>query len=1048
MVGRQRSGHNLCFVIFDKCSKTLRISKYKLPNNYYSASDIIGYDFNNGEMFAGSLSYDRQDQNNTKSGHLYYTKSENQNIQIKKLDIDNDSFAFHVQSNTYATLFEGKDTIISIINLLKKNSTNDRVCCILVYDKSLRIIDQHCLSGRYLSIQKNNSGFFLTSFDGHILELNRRFEPVSFQKINHNRSSGLANPSVVNDNFVLWYTLDSSYIYDILNNDVYKLFNKNIQFNSEVERFLTLSSVNTTEGIDKPILIGNYYTSIPGSGTYTYPFSLPVLLKLDLQQLKVEAKIPFYPENKFNEPFREGQFQFWGNSLNAGKANMIFSNNSWRSGSYKMHIAKTSSGLAENCILRDTVLPLSLIKGGKLTSLTLPLKLNTGNILSFVDWEDSFTITRDTLSPTILCSQEAPVSGIGVALGKDTLTTCMDSLRIETINPSQPSSFFWKTPDGKQPGHSFYMARKTGWYVLYSSYKGCTHADSVFVRFAGIRKNGWIGQHRDTFACRKTGIGVLPALNQQPETRYRWNDGSTDGARLILNTGFYRYWVSNRHGCIDSGSIDVAFADDMPFKLAEDTIVCKGITLNMRVTSSAALSPQSIQWRLNNKILSVSGAAISILFDSSGSQSITATAKNACGEQRTVSRKVMVRWPLQIKFSGDTTVCHGNRVNLMTEGSGGDSLAYSFRWTGTGDTGRTLFAYPKQSGWFTAQLTDNCTRQVARDSIWVEVLNELKIHNLSDTQTCSNTLFRIQPSVSGGYPSGRSVLINGAAWNQLQAGFVRTDTFFTIAVTDPYCANAEKRIRVISIAPAPAILTTNVRSCTPGGVLYSISKPQTGAIYEYRLNAQPSGTGTSGSVLNLPAGKYLLTSRSSFNGCHDTAKLSFTILQSPKATIELNRNFSDILAPHFTAYNKSTYDSICLWATSAPSVRKTIDSLNISYQDTGIFGVSLIAYNKGGCTDTITAFVRVRDIIRLFIPNAFTPDENGLNDDLKIGIRGFSDYSFSMFNRWGQKVLVMKNTNTSEELSKLPQGVYAYHFYGVTQDGEKINFSGTIHILR
>lgn len=1048
MVGRQRSGQNLSFAVFEKCSKALRIASYKLPDNYITYSDIIGYDFDNSELFAGSFSYQKRVQNNYEWGNIYYTNSENKNIHVKNLVIGNDSFEFHIQLHTNATIFKGKDTIISIINLLKKNSTYDRICCILIYDASFRIIDQHCLSGTYLSIQKNNKGFFLSSFDGHILELNKRFEPVSFKRINHKQPAGLGYPRVVNDNFVLWHTADSSHIYDILNNNIYKLYNTNSQFSSDFETFAAMSSINSIEGNDKLILIGNYYTSIPGSGTYTYPFSLPVLLKLDLQQLKIEAKIPFYPENKLNDPYRQGQFQFWGNSLNAGKANMIFSNNSWRSGSYKMHIAKTSSGLAENCILRDTVLPLSLIKGGKLTSLTLPLKLNTGNLLSFVDWEDSFTITRDTLSPTILCSQEAPVSGIGVALGKDTLTTCMDSLRIATINPSQPSSFFWKTPDGKQPGLSFYMARKTGWYVLYSSYKGCTHADSVFVRFAGIRKNGWIGQHRDTFACRKTGIGVLPGLNQQPDTRYRWNDGSTDGARLILNTGFYRYWASNRYGCIDSGSIDVAFADDMPFKLAEDTIVCKGIMLKMRLTSPAALLPQSIQWRLNNRVLPVSGAAISILFDSSGLQTITATAKNACGEQRAVSRKVMVRWPLQIKFSGDTTVCQGNRVNLMTEGSGGDSLAYSFRWTGTGDTGRTLFTYPKQSGWFTAQLTDNCSRQVARDSIWVEVLNELKIHNLSDTQTCSNTLFRIQPSVSGGYPSGRSVLIDGAAWNQLQAGFVRTDTFFTIAVTDPYCAKAEKRIRVISIAPAPAILTTNVRSCTPGGVQYSISKPQTGAIYEYSLNSQPSGTGTSGSFLNLPAGKYLLTSRSSFNGCHDTAKLSFTILQSPKATIELNRNFSDILSPHFTAYNKSAYDSISLWVTSAPAVRKTIDSLNISYQDTGIFGVSLIAYNKGGCTDTTTAFLRVRDIIRLFIPNAFTPDGNGLNDDLKIGIRGFSDYAFSMFNRWGQKVLVMKNTNTSEELTKLPQGVYAYHFYGITQDGEKINFSGTIHILR
>lgn len=82
----------------------------------------------------------------------------------------------------------------------------------------------------------------------------------------------------------------------------------------------------------------------------------------------------------------------------------------------------------------------------------------------------------------------------------------------------------------------------------------------------------------------------------------------------------------------------------------------------------------------------------------------------------------------------------------------------------------------------------------------------------------------------------------------------------------------------------------------------------------------------------------------------------------------------------------------------------TIQNPVYSYADTGIFTVTFEVLNEFGCSDTIEHTLVILPSFTIYVPNAFTPDGNGLNDVFLPDGIGWSDYELRIFSRWGQQV--------------------------------------------
>ncbi|MCT4582084.1 MAG: gliding motility-associated C-terminal domain-containing protein [Flavobacteriales bacterium] len=83
------------------------------------------------------------------------------------------------------------------------------------------------------------------------------------------------------------------------------------------------------------------------------------------------------------------------------------------------------------------------------------------------------------------------------------------------------------------------------------------------------------------------------------------------------------------------------------------------------------------------------------------------------------------------------------------------------------------------------------------------------------------------------------------------------------------------------------------------------------------------------------------------------------------------------------------------------------------YHDFGRYNVTQWVENQYGCRDSVAIELDVKLRRSVFVPNTFTPNNDGLNDIFKPETRGLSEefYEFTIYNRWG--TLIFTSTSPS-----------------------------------
>jgi len=121
-----------------------------------------------------------------------------------------------------------------------------------------------------------------------------------------------------------------------------------------------------------------------------------------------------------------------------------------------------------------------------------------------------------------------------------------------------------------------------------------------------------------------------------------------------------------------------------------------------------------------------------------------------------------------------------------------------------------------------------------------------------------------------------------------------------------------------------------------------------------------------------------------------------------------------------------------------------------SFPDTGYHDVTLIVEDQYGCFDTLTQRIDVVSPQTYFLPNAFTPNGDGLNDEfIGVGLTDYlADFRLDIFNRFGGLVFSSQDVQQGWDGDNATAGVYVYKVSFRVPRGELTEMRGEVILVR
>lgn len=151
-----------------------------------------------------------------------------------------------------------------------------------------------------------------------------------------------------------------------------------------------------------------------------------------------------------------------------------------------------------------------------------------------------------------------------------------------------------------------------------------------------------------------------------------------------------------------------------------------------------------------------------------------------------------------------------------------------------------------------------------------------------------------------------------------------------------------------------------------------------------------------------------------------------------------------------TPYNVLQWYPENIFGTSTSKTQKTL------YNKSGTQHVLVTGISENGCIDTANIEIEVLPEPLIFVPNAFSPNGDGINDFFKPEQnRSFIINNFSVYNRFGERVFYAANTQNikgwdgSYKNKPCDVGIYFFVLSAVSKrGGESIQLKGDVTLLR
>ncbi|HCS21022.1 MAG TPA: hypothetical protein DIW47_10770 [Bacteroidetes bacterium] len=195
-------------------------------------------------------------------------------------------------------------------------------------------------------------------------------------------------------------------------------------------------------------------------------------------------------------------------------------------------------------------------------------------------------------------------------------------------------------------------------------------------------------------------------------------------------------------------------------------------------------------------------------------------------------------------------------------------------------------------------------------------------------------------------------------------------------------------------------------------------------------------------------------------GVDDTTKVDqIVVIQKPYANFYVTPFVAWMPNTTFTFVNTSLLATSYIWDIESPDgndITTTDENPILDLNVEGEYSIRLIAINDYGCRDTAYRenLVRVNADGVLLVPDAFTPNGDGINDQFRPVFEGVEreNYHFRVYNRWGE--LIFDTRDIDEAWDGTFQGkmceseVYVWQVEGIYYGKQHFEQNGRVMLLR
>ena len=530
---------------------------------------------------------------------------------------------------------------------------------------------------------------------------------------------------------------------------------------------------------------------------------------------------------------------------------------------------------------------------------------------------------------------------------------------------------------------------------------------------------------------------------------YLWSyQQQTNDTIQNLPAGSYTVTITDANGCDNIFTEQISAPQQIKPNSTITNVSCNGLSdAIVALNVQGGVAPYSYLW--NNGTTQSTNANLT-----AGIYVVTVTDANGC--IRVKAFTITEPLPILLSINLVDTICIGQQATLNAIAAGGTGT-YNWLWNNQA-TSSTILVTPTATTSYFVSVTDSNNCPSKTDSISVNVFPPLGIAATGTDTICEGQSTVLSSIANGGNGGPYSYLWSNGSDSSSVNVFPTVTTTYSVSITDNCTLTPATAVLPVVVNETPSIDISPMteQGCMPLEVqfLNNSSYPQ-GTIFTWLFGDGQSTDSISPLHIYNTDGIYTVSVQAiTPDNCVSSFIMSNSIevYPLPVSSFSISPESISILHPEITISDSSLLSAIWFY-DFGDGKTSAFQNPTHFYQDTGRFTVIQIVESEFGCRDTSNKEVIVEGAFTVYIPNAFTPNNDGSNDYFFANGYGITELKMQIFNRWGNKVFetpsVSGRWNGIDTSGKIcPQGVYVYTAKIKDQYGIYHTYNGQVTLIR